>query len=113
MEILSPNKHIDTACKAKPINGNNLEDNNLANESKIDHNSIKLKKKPFLKRGTGLARYGLNLEELKKKTGKLKFRKPVMAIPSKIKVPRKCLNQVQKFPKTEIGMLNIFFKCIH
>lgn len=74
-------------------------DKNVENKTKC-HN-----KKPYLRRGAGLARYGLKLEEIKKKTGKLKFHKPVRSVPSKIKVPRKCLNKTGIFPKTECGKL--------
>lgn len=90
--------------KAKSVecNTNISEDKQLENE--IEYKTIK-PKKPYLKRGTGLARYGLNIEEVKKKTGKLKFKKPILSVPSKIKVPRKCLNQVKPFPKTEFGKL--------
>lgn len=99
--ILSPNKNFDNISKAKAAehNTNIVEDKQLENE--IECKTIK-PKKPYLKRGTGLARYGLNIEEVKKKTGKLKFKKPILSVPSKIKVPRKCLNQVKPFPKTEL-----------
>lgn len=81
-----------------------LKDNQLQNKNDLDFNNIK-PKMPYLKRGSGLARYGLNLEEVKKKTGKLKFHKPRISVPPKIKVPRKCLNQVNTFPKTEFSKL--------
>ncbi|XP_025201651.1 centromere protein J [Melanaphis sacchari] len=99
--ILSPNKNFDKIGKAKAVerNTNIVEDKQLENE--IECKTIK-PKKPYLKKGTGLARYGLNIEEVKKKTGKLKFKKPILSVPSKIKVPRKCLNQVKPFPKTEL-----------
>lgn len=84
---------------------NNIEENKkIENETKCHNN-----KKPYLRRGAGLARYGLKMEEIKKKTGKLKFHKPVKSVPSKIKVPRKCLNLVGMNPKTEFGKLNFFF----
>lgn len=85
-----------------------VECTNIAEDKQLE-NGIECKtikpKKPYLKRGTGLARYGLNIEEVKKKSGKLKFKKPILSVPSKIKVPRKCLNQVKPFPKTELGKL--------
>lgn len=79
-----------------------VEENQLENRNEIEHNNIK-PKKPFLKRGTGLARYGLNIEEVKKKKGKPKFYKPVISVPPNIKVPRKCLTQVKPYPKLELG----------
>lgn len=108
LEILSPNKNFGETCKSTSVNCDNDEviDNQLEKENEIECNTIK-PKKPYLKRGAGLARYGLNLQEVKKKTGKLKFHKPIISIPPKIKVPRKCLNQVQKFPKTEFSKLFI------
>lgn len=97
------NKNDFKICDTKSLNcDNNIEDNTkLENETKCNNN-----KKPYLRRGAGLARYGLKLEEIKKKTGKLKFHKPIRSVPSKIKVPRNCLNQVRIFPKTEFGKFN-------
>lgn len=103
---MSPNKSADKTCKTKSTecDGNKDENTQSDNENEVQCSSV-IPKKPFLKRGTGLARYGLNLDEVKKKTGKLKFHKPIKSIPSKIKVPRKCLNQVQPLPKTEFGKI--------
>lgn len=81
-----------------------MEDNQLQKKTELDFNNRK-PKMPYLKRGTGLARYGLNLEEVKKKAGKLKFHKPKISVPPKIKVPRKCLNEVKAFSKTEFSKL--------
>lgn len=108
---MSPNKNFGKTRKAKSIDvdTNIVEDNQY--ENKIECKTIK-PKKPYLRRGTGLARYGLNIEEVKKKTGKLKFKRPIISVPPKIKVPRKCLNQVKPFPKTEFGKstLKIIFQ---
>jgi len=108
IEILSPNKNFANNFKEKIID----YDDNLAKDIQLENeNDLKCKpkpKKPYLKRGTGLARYGLNLDEVKKKSGKLKFHKPIKSVPSKIKVQRKCLNQAQKFPKTEFGNFSIY-----
>uniref|UniRef100_A0A2S2QU52 Centromere protein J n=1 Tax=Sipha flava TaxID=143950 RepID=A0A2S2QU52_9HEMI len=103
VEVLSINEEDDNICKAKSMssNINTVKDDQFGCENEIECQNNK-PKKPYLKKGTGLARYGLNLDEIKKKTGKLKFQKPVKAVTSKIKVPRKCLNQVQAFPKVEI-----------
>lgn len=111
IEILSPNKNFGKMTKPKLINCDDTEKNNLlVNENELECNGIK-PKKPYLKRGSGLARYGLNLQEVNKKRGKLKFRKPIKPVPPKIKVPRKCLNQVSTFPKTEFGTcLHLLFK---
>lgn len=110
IEILSPNKNFGKISKDKLTSCDDIEKNNhLENENELECNSIK-PKRPYLKRGAGLARYGLNLQEVNKKSGKLKFRKPIKLVPPKIKVPRKCLNQVVTFPKTEFGTyLHIFF----
>lgn len=109
IEILSPNKNVGETCNAKSIDfgGNTAKDNQLE-----DENTVKHPKRPFLKRGSGLARYGLNLDEVKKKTGILKFHKPKRPVLPKIKAPRKCLNQVQTFPKTAFGklILALYFK---
>lgn len=106
LEILSPNKHFGKNCntKSKSCDNNFINENQCGKENDTDCNNSK-PKKSYLKRGTGLARYGLNLQEVKKKAGKLKFHKPVISVPPKIKVPRKCLNQVQTFPKIEFGKL--------
>lgn len=91
-------------------NRNEIENNQLENENNLKCNNI-IPKKPYLKRGAGLARYGLKLNEIKKKAGKLKFHKPLKSIPSKAKVTKNCLNQVVRFPKPEFGKLtNIFLK---
>lgn len=114
---MSTNENVDNIYKTKSTNScrNIVKDDQLDCENEIECKNIK-PKKPYLKRGTGLARYGLDLDEVKKKTGKLKFHKPIKSVPSKIKVPRKCLNQVQAFPKVEIGKLNLVFifnqKCV-
>lgn len=92
-------------CQAKPedCENNEVENNQSEKEDKVECNNIK-PKKPYLKRGTGLARYGLNLEDVKKAaTGKLKFHKPIISVPPKINVTRKCLNQALKCPNTEFG----------
>lgn len=95
--------------KSIDCDDNIKENKKMENETKCHNN-----KKPYLRRGAGLARYGLKMEEIKKKTGKLKFYKPVRPVPSKIKVPRKCLNQVEIFPKTEFGKLIFeFFLFFH
>lgn len=109
LQILSPNKNFSKNCK---VNSINCDRNQTENENNMKCNNIN-PKKPYLKRGTGLARYGLSLDEIKKKNGKLKFHKPLKSIPSKIKVPRNCLNQVIQFPRPEFGKsINIFFKTI-
>lgn len=104
IEILSPKTNVENVCNTKSVNcKNNIVDNYQSeNLAKVECSNIK-PKKPYLKRGTGLARYGLNLEEIKKATGKLKFHKPKLSIPPKINVTRKCLNQVVKFSNTECG----------
>jgi len=103
VKILSPNKNIEKICPTKSVDyENNLIENNQL--EKINEVECNIKpKKPYLKRGTGLARYGLNLEEVKKASGKLKFHKPKIPVLPKINMPRKCLNQVLKFPHTEFG----------
>lgn len=100
-----PNKNFDNASKAKSINcnANILKEKQCAVKKVADCNNVNLKKKTYLKKGAGLAKYGLTLEEINKKRGKLKFRKPLLTVPSKIKVPRNCLNQVTTFPKVEFG----------
>lgn len=109
MEVLSMNEGVDNNCKAKSTSSINIvKDDKFGCENEMKYQNNK-PKKPYLKKGTGLARYGLNLDEVKKKSGKLKFQKPVKAVTSKIKVPRKCLNQVQGFPKVEIGKLILAF----
>lgn len=104
LKVLSPNKNVDEICHTKSniCENNIVEDHELKNTNEVQHY-----KRPYLKRGTGLARYGLNINEIKKKTGKLKFHKAIRTIPPKIKVPRKCLNQVQMLSKTECGSLNL------
>ncbi|VVC33351.1 T-complex protein 10, C-terminal domain [Cinara cedri] len=104
LQLEPPNKNVGKSCQINSIDcgRNQIRENQLDNENKNICNNIK-PKKPYLKRGAGLARYGLNLNEIKKKTGKLKFHKPLKSIPSKIKVPRDCLNQVVRFPRTEFA----------
>lgn len=111
IQKLSTNEKVDDICKAKSISSNRnikKDDQFRYENEEIECQNIK-PKKPYLKRGTGLARYGLNLDEVKKKAGKLKFHKPVKSVPPKIKVPRKCLNQIQAFPKVEIGKLISYY----
>lgn len=90
-------------CKTKSTEfDNNINENKLENEIKCNNNNIQ-PKKPYLRRGAGLAKYGLKLDEIKKKSGKLQFHKPIKPVPSKVKIPKKCFNQVKGFPKTEFG----------
>lgn len=99
-----PNKNAVEKCQAKSIDNDSciLENNQVENGNDTECINIKPKKQ-FLKKGTGLARYGLNIKEVKKKRGKPKFYKPVISVPPNIKVPRKCLNQVEPYPKLELG----------
>jgi len=99
VKILSPNKNVEKICTRKSVDN---ENNQSKKVNEVECNNIK-PKKPYLKRGTGLARYGLNLEEVKKASGKLKFHKPKIPVLPKINMPRKCLNQVLKFPHTDFG----------
>lgn len=105
--MMSSNKNCYNLYSTKSTDcDDNIE--KCENEMKCNNGSIQ-PKKPYLRKGAGLARYGLKLEEINKKTKKLKFYKPIRSVPSKIKVPRKCLNQVQKFPKIEFGKVILEF----
>lgn len=106
IDILSPNKKVDQTSNTSSVDfvQHTAEENHLEDKNRVEH-----PKKPFLKRGSGLARYGLNLDEVKRKPGTLKFHKPKISVPPKIKAPRKCLIQVQAFPKTDFGKLILAF----
>ncbi|XP_050429678.1 centromere protein J isoform X2 [Adelges cooleyi] len=95
--ILSPNKHFNQ-CKGKSIDENEKVLKENQSKQINDYDTEKKKKKPYLKKGAGLARYGLNLEEVRNKKGKLKFNKPI--IPSK---EFKSLKQMKTLPKIEQG----------
>lgn len=71
----------------------------------VDFEARNKNPKPFLKKGTGLARYGLNLEEVKNKKGKLKFNKP--KIIHKVKIKKKIPNEAGKTFKSEFSELNL------
>ncbi|XP_050531959.1 centromere protein J isoform X2 [Daktulosphaira vitifoliae] len=99
--ILSPNKNFAQTCKIRTVNDDEKMNSEKAKDLKDNFEVQNKNPKPFLKKGAGLARYGLNFEEVKNKKGRLKFRKP--QIIQKVKIPKKKTSESYKTSKTSFN----------